>query len=297
MFKAADRVRVVANKQQLKERGVGAVTTGETGIITYCRNNNIRVVTDSGEDWEYYERDLELVEPAVVEPERRATIQELAVGCGVGKKSIRTFESRAKDTNPKDALEVKKIPADYSATSIPKHMPISMVMAAADEGVTAAIRTFEGGTERVVAKEMESYTSGATRTACETKIDPEGFFSPLVIMRYSEYMHKCRVQADGTLRDSDNWQGGIPLWRYMKGKWRHFLDTWLMHRGYKKVTAEGLDIQDCLCAELFNTMGYLHVMLCAEKGIESVIKDLQAPAPGGAHKNFKDRTAPTEGEY
>ena len=142
------------------------------------------------------------------------------------------------------------------------------------------IRTFDSGAT------MESYTRGATRTACETKIDPEGFFSPLVMLRYSEYMHKCRVQADGTLRDSDNWQGGIPLWRYMKGKWRHFLDTWLMHRGYKKVTTEGLNLQDCLCAELFNTMGYLHVVLCKEKCIESVAKDLQAPVPGGAHKNF-----------
>lgn len=139
--------------------------------------------------------------------------------------------------------------------------------------------------EKDIAVSMESYKSGATRTKCETKIDPEGFFSPLVMLRYSEYMHKCQVQADGTLRDSDNWQGGIPLWRYMKGKWRHFLDTWLMHRGYKKVTDEGLDLQDCLCAELFNTMGYLHEVLKEEKGVKGIDN---VPAPGGAHKNFNE---------
>lgn len=165
----------------------------------------------------------------------------------------------------------------------PSPLPELKKKAAEESGI---IRTFESGAK------MESYKSGATRTACETKIDPEGFFSPLVILRYSEYMHKCRVQADGTLRDSDNWQGGIPLWRYMKGKWRHFLDTWLMHRGYKKVTDEGLDIQDCLCAELFNTLGYLHEVLKAENSIEN---NQEVPAPGGAHKNFKDRTATTEG--
>lgn len=155
------------------------------------------------------------------------------------------------------------------------------------------IEDMQAKTEKEVTAVMESYTSGATRTKCETKIDPEGFFSPLVILRYSEYMHKCRVQADGTLRDSDNWQGGIPLWRYMKGKWRHFLDTWLIHRGYKKVTDEGLDLQDCLCAELFNTQGYLHELLKAEKNSEN---SEGVPAPGGAHKNFKNSTAPTE-EY
>ena len=80
----------------------------------------------------------------------------------------------------------------------------------------------------------------------------------------------------------------------MKGKWRHFLDTWLIHRGYKKVTDEGLDLQDCLCAEMFNTMGYLHEVLCKEKG---VAKGQDTPVPGGAHVNFKNRTAPVEGGY
>ena len=52
---------------------------------------------------------------------------------------------------------------------------------------------------------MRHFKSGATRDSDETKIDFEGFMSPLVIERFGEYMTKHRIQADGGLRDSDNW--------------------------------------------------------------------------------------------
>lgn len=104
---------------------------------------------------------------------------------------------------------------------------------------------------------MREFDTGAARDTDEGKPDYEGFLSPRVLVRYGEYMSKHRVQADGKLRDSDNWQKGIPIAQYMKSKWRHFMDTWIWHRN-KPV---GADIEDSLCAELFNTMGMLDTVL------------------------------------
>lgn len=101
---------------------------------------------------------------------------------------------------------------------------------------------------------MRKFTTGATRDDAEHKLDYEGFLSPLVLERYAEYMHKHRFQKDGEMRDSDNWQKGIPLEAYMKSGWRHFFDWWKEHRGLP--SREGL--ADALCGLLFNVMGYLH---------------------------------------
>ncbi len=116
---------------------------------------------------------------------------------------------------------------------------------------------------------MREFESGATRDDEEGKRDFEGFLSPLALQRYAQYMHKHRKQADGKLRDSDNWQKGIPLSVYMKSWWRHFMDTWYMWRGthreefgvieLKDWDDNCLDeISDLLCAALFNNMGMLH---------------------------------------
>ena len=103
---------------------------------------------------------------------------------------------------------------------------------------------------------MREFSTGATRDSDTTKIDPEGFLSPLVIQRYCDYLNKHRKQADGKIRDSDNWQAGIPLDVYMKSMWRHFLDVWTKHRGNEG--DESYTIEDSLCAVIFNAMGYLH---------------------------------------
>jgi hypothetical protein len=99
---------------------------------------------------------------------------------------------------------------------------------------------------------MRNFSTGATRDTDENKLDYEGFLSPVVLERYAQYMHKNRLQADGKMRDSDNWQKGIPRDAYMKSMWRHFWEVWSIHRG-----RDG-DIQEALSALLFNVMGYLH---------------------------------------
>jgi hypothetical protein len=107
---------------------------------------------------------------------------------------------------------------------------------------------------------MREFETGATRDTDEGKLDYEGFLSPLVLKRYAEYMHKHRIQADGKLRASDNWQKGIPVSAYMKSLWRHFFDVWALHRHQDWVSTE-MSQEDALCAMLFNVMGMLHETL------------------------------------
>jgi len=112
--------------------------------------------------------------------------------------------------------------------------------------------------------QIRVYETGATRDTDEGKLDYEGFLSPLVLERYAEYLHKHRRQSDGQMRDSDNWQKGIPLETYMKSAWRHFIAWWKGHRGIPPVD-KGIPpvdgIEDALCGLIFNIMGYLHELL------------------------------------
>lgn len=102
------------------------------------------------------------------------------------------------------------------------------------------------------------FESGATRDQDVNKLDYEGFLSPRVLQRFAEYMHENRKQTDGALRDSDNWQKGIPKDAYMKSLLRHLMDVWLMHRA-KAYPAE--DMEKALCAVIFNAQGYLFELL------------------------------------
>ena len=103
---------------------------------------------------------------------------------------------------------------------------------------------------------MQKFESGATRDDDINKLDYEGFLSPLVLRRYAEYMHMHRKQSDGGLRSSDNWQAGIPLEKYMKSGWRHFMEWWSSHRGY--LNNNNNILEDAICALIFNLSGYLH---------------------------------------
>ena len=111
---------------------------------------------------------------------------------------------------------------------------------------------------------MRQFDTGATRDSEEGKNDYEGFYDPLVVEAFGNYMTKHRKQADGQLRDSDNWKKGIPKTAYMKSLLRHVLDVWAIHRGYKRIdkrTGEETNIIEALCAILFNVQGYLFEIL------------------------------------
>ena len=75
-------------------------------------------------------------------------------------------------------------------------------------------------------------------------------------------MNKHRAQPDGSVRDPDNWQKGIPLTAYMKGMWRHVLHLWTRHRGYVVQDAMATqDIEEDLCSIIFNAQGMLFELL------------------------------------
>jgi hypothetical protein len=101
---------------------------------------------------------------------------------------------------------------------------------------------------------IRTFESGATRDTDDGKPDYEGFLSPLVIEAFGEYMTRHRIQSDGDLRASDNWQRGIPKSAYIKSAWRHFMDWWKEHRGIP--SRDGLE--EALGGLIFNAMGYWH---------------------------------------
>lgn len=107
---------------------------------------------------------------------------------------------------------------------------------------------------------MRTFESGAKRDTDEGKLDYEGFLCPFVETRFAEYMNKHRVCADGSLRDSDNWQKGIPIPVYMKSLLRHTWELWRMHRD-KFYNDKPHCKEEVLCAIKFNVNGLLHEML------------------------------------
>lgn len=115
---------------------------------------------------------------------------------------------------------------------------------------------------------MRKFDTGATRDKDDNKYDYESFLSPIVLERFGRYMHKHRLQADGSLRDGDNWQKGIPISAYRKSLVRHLFQVWGVWRGNTVLDDRGevVDLEEALCAILFNVMGYLHELLKEKNG-------------------------------
>jgi hypothetical protein len=105
-------------------------------------------------------------------------------------------------------------------------------------------------------KEMREFITGATRDTDVGKLDFEGFLNPLVLEEFAKYMN-CNRETKIGIRDSDNWQKGIPLKTYMKSLFRHFMAVWKEHRGIK--TEDGM--MKALMGVMFNTMGYAYEIL------------------------------------
>lgn len=131
--------------------------------------------------------------------------------------------------------------------------------------------TTDNGTKR-------EFVTGANRDTAQGKFDFEGFLSPLALEAYGTYMDFNRHLPDGTLRESDNWQKGIPMPVYVKSGWRHFFDWWREHRGLS--SHEG--VIWALCGLLFNVSGYLH------EYIKSHPAALQAALESAEHRRQLD---------
>ena len=110
--------------------------------------------------------------------------------------------------------------------------------------------------------EIRTFETGATRDTDAGKHDYEGYLSPSVLYRFGKYMTEHRQQSDGQLRDSDNWQKGIPKVQYLKSMLRHVFTLWRYSRG---ALHNDKLLEDTLCGILFNTQGYLHEHLKLER--------------------------------
>lgn len=98
---------------------------------------------------------------------------------------------------------------------------------------------------------MRIFETGATRDSNEHKLAIHRFLSPKVQVRYCEYLQKHRVQADGELRDPDNWKKGMDQAVYFESLTRHFFDAWVE---FERTGVVDLDV---MCAIRFNVDGFM----------------------------------------
>lgn len=126
---------------------------------------------------------------------------------------------------------------------------------------------------------MREFDSGAKRDSDVGKINYLKALSPLVLQAYGEFMRKNNSQRDGEKREEDNWKKGMSKQSYMESKFRHFVTTWKIYDGFSND-----DIIESLLAELFNTIGLLHVLLLEKHNMQkdltrgaSCVEDYQIP--------------------
>jgi hypothetical protein len=108
------------------------------------------------------------------------------------------------------------------------------------------------------------FESGATRNCKEHELRYDGFLSPLALQLFAEYMHKNRVTADGSIREPDNWQKGIPDASYVDSLLRHVIDIWMIYRGWESKARDGGDKRAAIAGAMFNVQGLAHNLVLEE---------------------------------
>jgi len=122
-------------------------------------------------------------------------------------------------------------------------------------------RIFEPQTTTGTISKVRTFETGATRDSDADKPDYEGFLSIPFLRAFGRYMTAHRIQPDGNVRASDNWQKGIPRDQYIKSAFRHFMDLWELHRGGTPIdprTRQPITEDEACCALFFNVQGYYH---------------------------------------
>lgn len=111
------------------------------------------------------------------------------------------------------------------------------------------------GKETNEGHKMRNFDTGATRDSDDGKLHYKGFLSTIALKQFAEYMESHRIQADGSLRDPDNWKKGIPLDAYEDSFSRHFFE-WLgeLESGNRR---KAYEIAPAL---FFNLQGWMHEM-------------------------------------
>lgn len=114
-------------------------------------------------------------------------------------------------------------------------------------------------------KQIHQFESGATRSVETDRPCYRKALSPIVLQYYVAYINKHRKQADGSMRDWDNWKSGIPKDRSLEGLGRHDMSVWLLMQGFPAYDNNGpVTLKDSLCGIIFNSTSLLHEILKEE---------------------------------
>lgn len=118
---------------------------------------------------------------------------------------------------------------------------------------------------------MRTFDGGATRHSADGKLSYHRFLSPRVLRSYAQWMDSHRFQADGSLRDPDNWKRGMPKEVYFDSLVRHVM--WAaeaIEQGrydiYVPEDGKYVYVRDLLHAVMFNAMGWLLEDLIEREG-------------------------------
>jgi len=132
---------------------------------------------------------------------------------------------------------------------------------------------------------MRRFDSGASRDTGTDKLQYDKFLSPIVLKAFAEFMHTKREMPDGP-RQGDNWQKGIPIEAYMESMSRHYMDTWLINRGYHGAVED--DLVTTLVSLMFNVHGMLHEVLKekSEVPIEEIPEDTESWYEGEVDEEY-----------
>lgn len=251
-FKVGDKVRVLPSTQELDNSHLGV---GKEFTVAEL-SGSCETVMLAGSSWWSHEDRFELIEDVKPAP--------LIDGAGL---YINRDGNEVRIAGPADESSLGDYPEHIWVDDIGEcYKPDGHWLDVSGEHRYDLVKKLS--TPAAVKQEeqplLRQFASGATRNLDNNKLDYEGFLSPLVIEAFGKYMHSHRLQKDGTMRDSANWQAGIPLDVYMKSGWRHFFDWWKLHRGLDAASPEDghqIDKVEALCALMFNVQGYLHELL------------------------------------
>jgi len=114
---------------------------------------------------------------------------------------------------------------------------------------------------------MRKFKGGAFRNEDTKKLNYIGSFSPLVLRRFAQFMRDHNIKNGDLQRDEANWKRGMTKQSYIESSLRHFMDAWITHEDY-----EDGNIEEMLCANLFNIFGYLHELLVEKLKTKKSIK-------------------------
>jgi hypothetical protein len=109
-----------------------------------------------------------------------------------------------------------------------------------------------------------AFSTGATRNNDTTRIDWVKMLSLPAMFEYARYMRRHQKQADGSMREFDNWKGsdgagGFPLDEVVESLVRHVLDLAALDRGIEPMRE--CELKETCCAIIFNAMAYLHTVV------------------------------------